>query len=218
MLGQLLEQSCHQLATITPLFNQLHTVYITNTILLCLFWQWTTMELNPALISESEWKWVVNHPCLSMMTQTPVISMKLTDFDWNDKIYQNEKWLKDRKRTDMTYKWHKLIDWERETCVCIYLIFTFFNILPIYLYCLLFCSSHFSFLVLGHFWRRSYENTKILRNVCLHFARQDGQDGKNGKKFTQLKWPKYQKPKGENMGWTKHKVVFLSLVWNRDFA
>ena len=49
------------------------------------------------------------------------------------------------------------------------------------------------------------EVMKILRNLCLHFARQDGQDGKNGKKIMQLKWPKYQKPKDENMGWTKQK-------------
>ena len=27
------------------------------------------------------------------------------------------------------------------------------------------------------FWSL-YENTKILRNLCLHFARKDGQDGK----------------------------------------
>ena len=45
----------------------------------------------------------------------------------------------------------------------------------------MFRSSHFSFLVLGHFWQRSYENTKILHNLCLHFARQDGQDGKKWK-------------------------------------
>ena len=31
---------------------------------------------------------------------------------------------------------------------------------------LMFRSSHFSFLVFGHCWRRSYENTKILRNLC----------------------------------------------------
>ena len=44
------------------------------------------------------------------------------------------------------------------------------------------------FWVFGHFWRQSYENTKILRNLCLHFARQDGQAGKKpGKKITQLK-------------------------------
>ena len=37
----------------------------------------------------------------------------------------------------------------------------------------LFRSSHFLFLVtLGD------EVTKILHNLCLHFARQDGQDGK----------------------------------------
>ena len=32
---------------------------------------------------------------------------------------------------------------------------------------------HFWFLVT---WRRSYENMKILRNLCLHSARQDRQD------------------------------------------
>ena len=47
---------------------------------------------------------------------------------------------------------------------------------------LMFHSSHFSFLVFGHFWQQSYENTKILRNLCLHFARQDGQDGKKTEK------------------------------------
>ena len=36
----------------------------------------------------------------------------------------------------------------------------------------------FPFLVFGHFWRQSHENTKILCNLCLHFARQDWQDGK----------------------------------------
>ena len=67
----------------------------------------------------------------------------------------------------------------------------------------LFCSYHFSFFVFGHCWRWSYKNTKILCNLCLHFARQDGQDGKNGKKITQLKWPKTE------MGWTKHKNTRL---------
>ena len=37
-------------------------------------------------------------------------------------------------------------------------------------------QSHFLFLVFGHFWRRSYESKKILRNLCLHLARQDGQE------------------------------------------
>ena len=45
-----------------------------------------------------------------------------------------------------------------------------------------------------------------------------GKTEKNGKKITQLKWPKYQKPKDENMGWTKHismkgnKYVVKTLV------
>ena len=52
------------------------------------------------------------------------------------------------------------------------------------------------------------EVTKILRNLCLHFARQYGQEGKKRKE----KWPKYQKPK-EKMGWTKqkqNKIRFLT--------
>ena len=64
--------------------------------------------------------------------------------------------------------------------------------------CLMFRSSHFSLLFFGHFWRRSYEPTKILHNLCLHFARQVGQEGK------ELKSPKYQKPKDKNMGRMKH--------------
>ena len=42
-------------------------------------------------------------------------------------------------------------------------------------------ESFIPFLVFGHFWRRSYKNTKILCNLCLHFARQDGQDKKRWK-------------------------------------
>ena len=42
----------------------------------------------------------------------------------------------------------------------------------------LFRSSHYLCLVLDHVFHQSYENTKILYNLCLHFARQDGQDGK----------------------------------------
>ena len=41
--------------------------------------------------------------------------------------------------------------------------------------------SFIPFLVFGHFWRQCYENTKILGNLCLHFARQDGQDRKKCK-------------------------------------
>jgi hypothetical protein len=49
------------------------------------------------------------------------------------------------------------------------------------------CVLFIPFLVFGHFWQQSDENTKILRNLCLHFTRQDGQDEKNGKKIEQLK-------------------------------
>ena len=40
---------------------------------------------------------------------------------------------------------------------------------------------------------------KILRDLCLHFARQDGQGGKNQKKIMQVKLPKYQKRNDGNM-------------------
>ena len=57
----------------------------------------------------------------------------------------------------------------------------------------MFRSFHFSFLV-------SFGNevTKIFRNLCLHFARQDGQDGKKQKENHATKVTK--KPKDENMG------------------
>ena len=42
--------------------------------------------------------------------------------------------------------------------------------------------------------------TKILRNLCLHFARQDGQDEKKRKENHATKLTKIQKPKDENMG------------------
>ena len=57
----------------------------------------------------------------------------------------------------------------------------------------LFPLSHFLFLVT--FGDRV---TKILRTLCLHFARQDGQDGKKRKENHATKVTK--KPKDENMG------------------
>ena len=33
-----------------------------------------------------------------------------------------------------------------------------------------------------------------------------GKTEKNGKKITEQKWPKYQKPKDKNMGWMKQKT------------
>ena len=59
----------------------------------------------------------------------------------------------------------------------------------------MFCSSHFWFLVTF-----GDEVTKILRNLCLHFERQDGQDGKKRKENDTTKVTKIPKPKDENMG------------------
>ena len=76
------------------------------------------------------------------------------------------------------------------------------------------CFIHpiFDFLVLVTFGDKV---TKILCNLCLHFERRDGQDRKKWKKITQLKWPKYQKPEGENMEWMKNENVFLSPLKNQ---
>ena len=39
---------------------------------------------------------------------------------------------------------------------------------------------------------------------------------KNGKKIRQLKWPKYQKPKDEKMGWMKHKKTNNLKISNQE--
>ena len=58
----------------------------------------------------------------------------------------------------------------------------------------MFVSFLFSFFV--SFGDIFYENTKILRNLCLHFARQDGQDGN-------IKWRKSCKLRDKK----KEKVI-----------
>ena len=57
----------------------------------------------------------------------------------------------------------------------------------------MFCSFRFSFLVFSYFWQQSNENMKILLNICLYFARQDGQDGKQRKKLTKIPKTKRRK-------------------------
>ena len=62
----------------------------------------------------------------------------------------------------------------------------------------MFRSSQISFVVFGHFWQRSYKNTKILRHLCSHFAKQGSQDGKKWKEnhaTKVLKIPKTKKMK-----------------------
>ena len=55
-----------------------------------------------------------------------------------------------------------------------------------------------------------YEVMKILRNLCLHFARQDEQDGKNRKKIMHLKWPKYlPKTKRKKYGMNQTLLEYL---------
>ena len=84
-------------------------------------------------------------------------------------------------------------------------------------------SSPFSFLVFGHFRRQSYENTKILCNLCLHFARQDGQDGKKRKENQANKVNKIPKTKRQKYGMNNRPnnincTVSLSKVVGRGFT
>ena len=64
----------------------------------------------------------------------------------------------------------------------------------------MFRTFHFSFLVFAHFWQRSYENRKILHILCLHFARQDGEDGKKWKGNHATKVTKIPKTKRQKYG------------------
>ena len=66
--------------------------------------------------------------------------------------------------------------------------------------------SFIPFLVFGHFWRRSYENMKIFCNLCLHFARQDGEDGKNRKENHATKVTKIPKTKRPKYGMNETKI------------
>ena len=69
---------------------------------------------------------------------------------------------------------------------------------------LMFRSSHFLFLAFGHFWQQSYKSTKILHNLCLHFAskmgKQDGQDRKKQKENHTTKVTKIPKTKRQKYG------------------
>ena len=61
-----------------------------------------------------------------------------------------------------------------------------------------------------------------------------GKTEKDEKIITQLKWPKYQKPKDENMGWRKHQwyqikakhcsdlisfdIIEWQIIWGKDLV
>ena len=63
-----------------------------------------------------------------------------------------------------------------------------------------FYSSFFCFFVFGHFWRQ------ILRNLCLHFARQDGQEEKKQNENHATKIPKIKR---QNYGMKERKIKCL---------
>ena len=48
---------------------------------------------------------------------------------------------------------------------------------------------------------------KILRNLCLHFARQDGQDGKNQKENHATKVTKIPKTKRRKYGMNENMIA-----------
>ena len=66
------------------------------------------------------------------------------------------------------------------------------------------------FLVFGHFWQQSYQNTEILHNLCLHFARQDGQDGKKRKENQATKLTKIQTNKRRKYGMNETLDIVFS--------
>ena len=63
--------------------------------------------------------------------------------------------------------------------------------------------SIFGFWFLVTFGDEATKIQKYYVNFVYILQGKMGKTEKNGKKITQLKWPKYQKPKDENMGWTK---------------
>ena len=70
----------------------------------------------------------------------------------------------------------------------------------------MFRSSHFLFLVtLGD------KVTKILHNLCLHFPRQDGQDGKKWKENHATKVTKIPKDKKTKIWDEQHIILDIQL-------
>jgi hypothetical protein len=67
-------------------------------------------------------------------------------------------------------------------------------------------------LVFGHFWGQSYENTKILCNLCLHFARQEGQTEKKWKENHATKVTKIPKTKRKKYGMKLTKMVVCTCL------
>ena len=73
--------------------------------------------------------------------------------------------------------------------------------------------SIFRFFVLVIFGDEVMKIQKYYRIfVYILHGKMDKKEKKTGKNIVQLKCPKYQKTKDENMGWTKHlcKCIFIS--------
>ena len=60
--------------------------------------------------------------------------------------------------------------------------------------------------------------TKILRNLCLRFARQDGQDGKNRKENHTTKVTKIPKSKRQKYGMNETKVTKIPKTKRRKYG
>ena len=57
-----------------------------------------------------------------------------------------------------------------------------------------------------------YKNIKILRNLCLHYARQDGQEGKNRKENKAIKVTKIPKAKRRKYGMNRTTITVIIKV------
>ena len=75
-------------------------------------------------------------------------------------------------------------------------------------FCFVHPISRFWFLVTS-----SDKVTKMTSNLCLHFARQDGQDGKNWKENHGNKVTKIPKTKRRKYGMNERQVKVLSLYY-----
>ena len=74
-----------------------------------------------------------------------------------------------------------------------------------------------SFLVFGHCWQQSYENTKMLHNLCLHFVRQNVQDRKKRKGNHATKVTKIPKTKRRKYGMKEPLMGKVGGRWFRSY-
>ena len=73
----------------------------------------------------------------------------------------------------------------------------------------MFLSSHFSFLVFGHFWQQSYENTKICLVNSVYILQ-----GKMGK--TEKEWEENHETKVTKIPKTKRRKYWMNKTKDKD--